>query len=62
MKTFEKNEKKSQKNHGGILTKVLISQLVLVLGFYTWHRIKARIIIFNIRPSVLHLSNQQKRN
>ena len=30
--TFEKNEK-SQKNHCGILKKVLISQLVYVLGF-----------------------------
>ena len=29
---FEKNEK-SQKDHGGILTKVLISQLVFALGF-----------------------------
>ena len=48
MKTFE-NEK-SQKNHRGILTKVLISQLVLVLGFLTWHRIKAKIIVFNMRP------------
>ena len=53
MKTFEKNEKKSQKNHGGILTKVLISHLVLVLGFLNWYRIKARIIAFNMRPSVL---------
>ena len=33
MKIFEKNEKNHSKNHGGILTKVLISQLVLVLGF-----------------------------
>ena len=27
-----KEQKKSQKNHGGILAKVLISQFVLVLG------------------------------
>ena len=31
-KKFEQNEKIT-KNHGGILTKLLISQLVLVLGF-----------------------------
>ena len=37
--------KKSQKNHGGILTEVLISQLVLILGFKTWYRIKAKIIV-----------------
>ena len=40
--------KKSHKNHGGILTKVLISQLVYVLGFLTWHRIKAKITVSNI--------------
>ena len=43
--------KKSQKNHGGILTKVLISQLVLALDFKTWNRIKANIIVFNMRPN-----------
>ena len=32
MKTFKKDEKITD-NHGGILTKVLISHLVLVLGF-----------------------------
>ena len=49
MKTFEQNEKITE-NHEGILTKVLISQLVLVLGFSTWHRIKAKILGFKIRP------------
>ena len=45
-KTFEKNEKKNtQKTHGSILTKLLIPQLLLVLAFLTWHRIKAKITV-----------------
>ena len=51
MKTFEKNEKITEKSWGHTIYKS--AHISVVLGFETWHRIKAKIIVFNMRPSVL---------
>ena len=53
MKTILTNDKIPEKSWEDILAKVLISQLVLALGFLTWYRIQDKIIVLNMVSRLL---------
>ena len=49
-----RNELKIKEKSRGILTKLLISQLLIALYFYIGYKMKALIMVFNLIPNVLH--------
>ena len=49
----ESEAKKHRKNNCGEPLKLPISELVLILVIHAWYKIKAKIMFFNMIPSVL---------